>query len=119
MKNFLEQNGYKQWKVDQDFAGEISVVTEHYQKRVDTLQGWEDASMCLCNDKLFIDIKVNYLSHPARKMRDSWSIGMEHESPINGEWVKLEIRGIDMDKVESLAKFEKKLYNLWKTFNEG
>ena len=90
MKNFLEQNGYKQWKVDQDFAGEISVVTEHYQKRVDTLRGWEDAPLCLCNDKLFIDIKVNYLSHPARKMKDSWSISMEHESPTNGEWVKLQ-----------------------------
>lgn len=118
MNEFLVNSGYKRWNTKEEQIGEYKFVTEQYQKRVDTLQGWEDAPMCLCNDKLFIDIEVSYLSHPTMKMMDSWSIGMEHESPTNGDWVKLEIRGIDMDKVESLAKFEKKLYNLWKTFNE-
>jgi hypothetical protein len=105
MKEFLESNGYKMWKEE----GNDIHHTMYFQKRVDTL--YQDSPVCLCNDKLFINLDVWTMNE-----HTSCSVSMTHERPED-EWCSLKIYSLTQEQIESnLTAYEDKMIKLWEVF---
>lgn len=111
MKEFLESNGYKMWKQDNDDWS----TTQHFQKRIDNLHKYVDVPLCECNDKVLVNIQyyeININEHQAK----SCEISLVHENK-NQDWCSLKIYSIPVDKMkEGLVGYEDKIIKLWKEF---
>lgn len=107
MKEFLESNGYKMWKQEEN--------TLHFQKRVDDI--YPESPVCECNDKLFINIQVfKFAIHGV--VHTSFEINIVHERP-DDEWCDLKIYSLTEDQVKSnLKSYEDKMIKLWEVFYE-
>lgn len=107
MKEFLESNGYKMWKQEEN--------TLHFQKRVDNI--YTESPVCECNEKLFINVQV--FTFPINAVvHTSCEINMVHERP-DDEWCDLKIYSLTEDQVKSnLKSYEGKMIKLWEVFYE-
>lgn len=115
MQYFLEQNGYKMWEEKTDYLGDKRFVSRKYQKRVDSLPEWEGVLLCLCNDKLFLNISEFRIGESP----DSYSISMTHENGY-GEWCDFEIYSLTEEQItEFLGQYESRMKKLWELFTEG
>lgn len=108
IKEFLESNGYKMWKED----NEHSHHTMYFQKRIDEL--YPDTPICKCNDKLFINIDVWTMKLVG--VNTSCTINMVHERP-DDEWCDLKIYSLTEEQIQSnLQSYEDKMVKLWEVF---
>lgn len=113
MKHFLENNGYKQWDTKEDWIGKYQISTSKYQKRVDETDTFAGSLLCLCNDKLFINIEETAIDG-----KTSYEISMTHENGFD-EWCDLKIYSLTSRQIqESLVEYELKLKKLWDVFSE-
>lgn len=113
MKHFLENNGYKQWDTKEDWIGKYQIFTSKYQKRVDGTDTFAGSLLCLCNDKLFINIEETTIDG-----KTSYEISMTHENGFD-EWCDLKIYSLTSRQIqESLVEYELKLKKLWDVFCE-
>lgn len=112
MVKFLEGKGYKCWKTDVD---EWS-TTKHFQRRVDKDEGF-NASLCIYNDKLCINIDehnftIQGITHHNFTL---FIVGGNSEN----DWCDVKIYGVRPEGLENkLDHLEKKLLNMWKAFNQ-
>ena len=114
MQHFLEQNGYKLWDSKEEWIGKYKIVTNKYQKRVDQTDVFAGSLVCICNDKLFINIEETFLDNG----KPSYEISMTHENGYD-EWCDLKIYSLDSRQIqESLVEYEQKLKKLWDVFCE-
>lgn len=114
MQHFLKQNGYKMWEEKDDYLGDKRFVSRKYQKRVDHLPEWEGVLLCLCNDKLSLNISESRIG----EFSASYSISMTHENGY-GEWCGLKIYSLSARQLkEGLLDYECKLKKLWDVFCE-
>ena len=108
----LEDKGYKCWKTDVDDWS----TTKHFQRRVDRDEGF-DAPLCICNDKLFINIDEHNFTIHGRPHR-SFTLFIVGENPEN-DWCDVKIYGVRPEEFENkLDHLEQKLLNMWKAFNQ-
>ena len=113
MKEFLEQNGYKKWDSKDEWIGRFRMITNKYQKRVDDTDMFKGSLVCLCNDKLFINIEETFMNG-----KPSYEISMTHENGFD-EWCDLKIYSLSAGQIqESLVQYELKLKKLWDVFCE-
>jgi hypothetical protein len=111
IKEFLESNGYKMWKEE----NESTHHAMYFQKRADEL--YPDSPLCWCNDKLFINIDVWTIKLVG--VNTSCSIGVVGERPTanDGEWCDIKIYSLKEDEViGNLERYEDKMIRLWETF---
>ena len=114
IQEFLEQNGYRNWKVDKQGYG----TTTHYQKRIDIIQEYEHYPLCECNDKLFINIVHSEFTINGRE-HVSFEMSLVHENKA-GNWCNLKIYSLTEEKVTAnLQKYEKLILELWNVFYCG
>ena len=112
MEHFLEQNGYKCWESKDDQVGNYRISTNKYQKRVDVTDMFAGSLLCLCNDKLFINIEETSFNGG----KPYYEISMVHENGFN-EWCNLKIYGLSSRQIqESLSEYELKLKKMWDIF---
>lgn len=113
MQHFLEQNGYKFWDCEEDWVGKYQIITNKYQKRVDQTDVFAGSLVCVCNDKLLINIEETFLND-----KPSYTISMTHENGFD-EWCDLKIYSLSTKQIqESLLEYEQKLKKLWDVFCE-
>ena len=113
MQEFLEQNDYKKWDSKEDWIGKYQIITNKYQKRVDTMEEFAGSLLCLCNDKLFINIEETTINE-----KTSYEISMTHENGFD-EWCDLKIYSLSSTQVQDgLKDYEIKLKKLWDVFCE-
>lgn len=111
VKEFLELNGYRNWKTDTDNLGEVA----HFQKRIDNKEGFENYPFCQCNDKLLVNVEHHkYTIHG--KDYESCQIRLVHENQ-DTDWCDLRIYSLSPKKLkENLQKYELKLLDMWDVF---
>ena len=114
MKAEIESFGYKMWKEE----NEKSFRSRLYQKRVDTLQGWEGIPLCQCNDKLFIDLEelTPLCNGEIRNTTFSLRIRAEGKDEI---WCDLGFYSVTCNKIPAIHFMENKLKVMWIEFNKG
>lgn len=113
MKEFLEKNGYENWNSEEEWIGRHQTFTNKYQKRVDETETFAESLLCLCNDKLFINIVETIFNE-----NPHYEISMAHENGY-GEWCDLKIYSLSSSQIqENLVKYEQKLKKLWDVFCE-
>lgn len=115
MKTFLEQNGYKMWEEKTDYLRDKKFLTRKYQKRVDQLPEWKGVLLCLCNDKLCLNITESKIGESS----ESYSISMTHVNGY-GEWCDFKIYCLTEEQItEFLDQYESRMKKLWEVFTEG
>ena len=112
MKAEIESFGYKMWKEE----NEKSFHTRLYQKRVDTLPGWEDVPLCRCNDKLLIDLEETTFVYNGDNLNTTFSVKIRAEGR-NDIWCDLGFYSLTQDKITAIPFMEKKLKSMWIEFN--
>ena len=112
MKAEIESFGYKMWKEE----NEKSFHTRLYQKRVDTLPGWEDVPLCRCNDKLFIDLEELTFIYGSDSLNTTFSVKIRAEGE-NEIWCDLGFYSVTCNKLPDIPFMEKKLKSMWLEFN--
>ena len=113
MKAEIESFGYKMWKEE----NEKSFRSRLYQKRVDTLLGWEGVPLCQCNDRLVIYLEEATLMHGGDNHKVfTIKIKAKVEDKI---WCDLGFYSFTEDKLSAIPFMEKKLKAMWIEFNKG
>lgn len=114
MKSEIESFGYKMWK-EEDYT---SFHSRLYQKRVDTLPGWEGVPLCRCNDKLLIDLEEVKWGVNGVGPNTTFAIKIRAEG--NDEiWCDLGFSSLVQDKISAIPFMENKLKAMWIEFNKG
>lgn len=104
--------GYKLYKTEPHSYGE----TKYYQRRVDTDEGFK-YPLCLCNDRVHVNIEVWSLSLTGTD-KISCSIELVHENK-EGQWCDLKIYSLTEDELwNSLKSLEDKLLAMWGVFSK-
>lgn len=114
MKANIESFGYKMWKEE----NEKSFRSRLYQKRVDTLPGWEGIPLCQCNDKLFIDLEELTFLYNGESRNTTFALKIRAEGE-NEIWCDLGFYSLTQDKISAIPFMEKKLKAMWIEFNKG
>lgn len=116
MKEFLEQNGYKCWKNEENTyqGGSVTLVNSHYQKRMDTLEEWGEYPPCKCNDKILVNIlHSTTFCCPEGLVGESMEISICHELE-DGEWADLKIYSVSPENIKhKLEDYEQRVMLLW------
>lgn len=114
MKAEIESFGYKMWKEE----NEKSFRSRLYQKRVDTLPGWEGVPLCCCNDKLLIDLEEVKWGVNGVGPNTTFSVKIRAEGK-DGIWCDIGFYSVTKDKLPSIPFMENKLKAMWIEFNKG
>jgi hypothetical protein len=114
IKEFLESKGYRNWKTgDDQFGG----VVAHFQKRMDTKEGFEHYPLCNTNDKLFLNIEHHKYKIHGNEY-ESCQISLVHEN-TNKDWTEIKIYSLSPEKLmNALEKYEIQILNMWEKFCE-
>ncbi|MNQ73937.1 hypothetical protein D3C85_886830 [compost metagenome] len=115
LREFLESNGYKMWKEEIEPAGVPSRIA-HFQKRMDTKEGFEHYPLCNTNDKLFSNVEHHKYKLHGNEY-ESCQISLVHENK-NEDWTDIKIYSLSPEKLMSnLEKYEIQILNMWEVFN--
>lgn len=113
MKQEIESFGYKMWKEE----NEKSFRSRLYQKRVDTLPGWDFVPLCRCNDKLFIDLEELTFMYNGDSLNTTFSVKIRAEGK-DEIWCDIGFYSLAQDKIPAIPFTEKKLKAMWIEFNK-
>lgn len=112
IEQYLTSKGYKKWKTEHDVTG----YKEMFQRRMDKIVKYKDYPLCVCNEKILINIDHHYLQFSNENIYDSYTMSLVHENQ-NGDWCDLRIYGLSGEKlVEHLEKYEHQLMDMWNVF---
>ena len=112
MKAEIESFGYKMWKEE----NEKSFRSRIYQKRVDTIPGWEGIPLCQCNDKLVIDLEEMTILYDG-DFHTTFSVKIRAEGK-DEIWCDIGFYSLTKDKLPAIPFMEKKLKAMWIEFNK-
>lgn len=112
MKEFLKQHRYNNWNTEKLDYG----TKDMFQKRMDILPEYVDYPLCICNDKILINVDWFECSFPNHPGMRSAEISLVHENK-DGDWCDLKIYSLKEEDIKyNLEKYERKLMDLWKVF---
>ena len=114
MRSDIESFGYKMWKEE----NEKSFRSRLYQKRVDTIPGWEGIPLCQCNDKLLIDLEELTFVYNGDSLNTTFCVKIRAEGK-DEIWCDIGFYSVTKDKLPAIPFMEKKLKAMWIEFNKG
>lgn len=102
------------FKVETNYASGRIFLQIQSQRRLDSLEKYNDIPLCSTNDKTLIDLELS-ITNMSGKTTTNANMDIRHEAP-DGTWIDIAPYSINLEKINTESKIEheeEKLVKLW------